>query len=154
MGSLPATERLTRLVLLIIAALCVIAVRRFLRWFRNVPISPDPWAGPAAQDWNAETATEVCHRCSQPHSPTQSFCTHCGTAVGPYNNCMPYVYLFSQGEVLRTGVIGRFRVNALTILGFLTYSLACYLIFAPIYWCFLVRNIRRLRSESPALDQR
>lgn len=149
MASIPEAERWARLAVLIIAALGVIALYRFLRWFRHLPLPPDPWDALIAKDWDSATATEVCHRCSEPHPAGQAFCKNCGTAIGTYNNCMPYVYIFSEGEVLRTGVAGKFQVNALTVSGFIIYSLSCYLIFAPFYWYLLLRNIRRLKAESP-----
>jgi len=59
---------------------------------------------------------------------------------------MPYVYIFSQGEVLRNGVTDRLRASPLTIIGYLIYSLGNYFIFAPIYWYFFFNNLRRLKE--------
>ncbi len=65
--------------------------------------------------------------------------------MGPYNNWMPYLYVFSQGEVLRNGTAGRFRINGVTILGYIFYSFSGFLIFAPIYLVFFFKNVSRLR---------
>ncbi len=72
---------------------------------------------------------------------------HCGAAVGSYNNWMPYVYVFSQGEILRNGVTDKLRVGPFIIMGYLLYSLLTYFIFAPIYWFFFFKNLRRLKEE-------
>lgn len=122
-------------------------MRQFLKWLRQLPVPPDPWDAEVAESLESPDVSPVCHKCSQPQPQGQTFCEHCGCAVGDYNNCMPYVYLFSEGEVLRTGSGGKFRVNAVTIAGFLLYSLTCYLIFAPVYWYLLYKNIRRIERD-------
>ncbi len=60
---------------------------------------------------------------------------------------MPYVCILSQGEVLRNGVTDKLRANPLTIVGYLFYSLGNYFIFAPIYWFFFFKNLRRIKAE-------
>lgn len=148
MTPLSETERLARFGLLVLIALSVVLIYRLFRWIRQLPVPPDPWDEQTAQTLNAEDTAEVCHKCSQPHPSGQPFCENCGAAIGAYNNCMPYVYIFSEGEVLRTGVVGKFRVNALTIGGYLIYSLITYVIFAPIYWYLFFRNLRRIKAEA------
>ena len=59
---------------------------------------------------------------------------------------MPFVCVFSQGEILRNGVTDKLRANPLTIIGYLIYSLANYFIFAPIYWFFFFKNLKRLKQ--------
>jgi hypothetical protein len=56
---------------------------------------------------------------------------------------MPYLHIFSQGEVLRNGVTERIQINALTVGGYLLISLSGYVVFAPLYWFFLFRNLRQ-----------
>lgn len=60
----------------------------------------------------------------------------------------PFHQVFAMGDVLLTGTQRRFPVNWLTITGFVFLSMIQYLIFAPFYWFFLLRNVRRLRTES------
>jgi len=60
---------------------------------------------------------------------------------------MPYVMVFSQGEVFRNGVDGRVRPKLLTILGYLFYSLFNCVFLAPIYWFFLFKQLQRNRAE-------
>jgi hypothetical protein len=133
---------------LVIAALFL---WRFILWVREAPGTADPW-GPEleAKLRDPETAL-VCARCSTPQPPAQWFCEHCGSAVGDYNNYMPYVHVFSEGEVLRNGVSDRIRLSALTIAGFLLLSLNLYLVAAPVYWYFLIRNWNRLGRERSRL---
>jgi hypothetical protein len=69
---------------------------------------------------------------------------------------MPYLNAFSEGEVFRNGVTDRMRKNAVTIAGYFLYSLGSYLIFAPIFWVYLFRNLRSLDDKpienSPAVE--
>jgi len=106
-------------------------------------LSPNPW-GPEVerilQDPNLEP---LCHRCFTPHSHQARFCPVCDASVGEYNNYMPYVNIFPQAEVLRSGVHDHVRPSFLIIAGYLLLSVTCYIIFAPIYWFFLFRNLKR-----------
>ena len=120
---------------------------RVIVWVRNAPVRPDPWDAGFEQKMQDPATPQTCHHCSAPQPPGAWFCEHCGSAVGDYNNLMPYVCNFSQGEVFRNGVTDKFRLNALTIVGYLFYSLANYFIFAPIYWFYFFKNLERLKQE-------
>jgi hypothetical protein len=126
-----------------IAALALFVGWRLLVWIKNAPLSPDPWNRAIDQTVHQPDAVPICHHCLTPASPTGWFCECCGCAVGPYNNYMPYLYIFSQGEVLRNGVTERIQINALTVGGYLLISLSGYVVFAPLYWFFLFRNLRQ-----------
>ena len=129
-----------------IAALAVLALWGIIAWIKSCPFQPDPWDAETGQAVQQEDAVQVCHRCLTPVPPCQWFCETCGCAVGPYNNCMPYLYVFSEGEVLRNGTQDKLRFNALIVIGYLLCS-RNFLIFAPIYWYFLFRNLRRRKVE-------
>jgi hypothetical protein len=62
---------------------------------------------------------------------------------------MPYLNVFSEGEVLRNGAADRLRKNPLIIAGYLLFSLSVYVVFAPIFWFFLFKNLNRSREEKP-----
>jgi hypothetical protein len=131
-------------------------VWRLTKWIEDAPVKPDPWSAEIEREINQPDAVEVCHRCGTPQSPTAWFCPYCGSAVGPYNNLMPYLNAFSEGEVFRNGVTDRMRKNAVTIAGYFLYSLGSYLIFAPIFWVYLFRNLRSQDDKpienSPAVE--
>ena len=55
---------------------------------------------------------------------------------------LPYVYIFSHGEVLRAGVTERLRRSPLIVIGFILLSLSLFAVVAPIYWFFLFKNLR------------
>jgi len=93
-------------------------------------------------------AVEVCHRCFDPVNPGSWFCQKCGCAVGPYNNMMPFIQVFSEGEVLRNGLNDKMPRNALIIAGYLLYSSSMYFIFAPIYWIFFFKNLNRQKDSA------
>ena len=60
----------------------------------------------------------------------------------------PFHYAFAIGDVLLTGTQRKFPVNWLTVSGFIFLSTIQYLIFAPVYWFQLIRNIKRLKAEA------
>lgn len=125
-----------------------LVVRSFRAWLAK-PVSPDPWGPEVAEALEQPDATPLCPRCQCPHELNHWFCPECGHSVGDYNNFSPYLYLFSLGEVLRDGTSGRFRKSWLTVTGYLMLSLIEYVVFAPIYWFFLFRNL----SAKPPTDQ-
>jgi len=112
---------------------------------RNAPTRPDPWDAETGQKLSEPEMPEICHHCSTPQLPGAWFCSHCGNSVGPYNNLMPYVQVFSEGEVFRNGVTGRFRNRRLVATGFFLMTLAINPFFAPIYLALLLLNLKRSR---------
>lgn len=126
---------------------------RLIVWIRDSPTHPDPWEADVAQKLVDPDAPEICPHCSTPQSPSAWFCEHCGRAVGPYNNLMPYVNVFSEGEVFRNGVSERFRNRRLILIGFVLISISSYFVLAPVYLFLLLRNWRRSAAEqNPAAD--
>ncbi|HXC99370.1 MAG TPA: hypothetical protein VN048_08515 [Verrucomicrobiae bacterium] len=113
------------------------------RWIKSGENTPDPWGPEIDQRIRDLQTPALCHRCLIPQEHDAWFCPECGSAVGPYNNYMPFVVVFSQGEVLRAGVNDRFRPSFLIVCGFVVYALTQYAVFAPIYWYFMYQNFRR-----------
>jgi hypothetical protein len=129
---------------LVIVGGLALAIYSIIRWVRETPnVPPDPWSEEVEQIIQDPGTPCLCHRCLLPQEVAGRFCAACGAAVGPYNNYMPYVELFSEGEVFRAGVTERMRPSLLIIVGYVLYSLISYVIFAPIYWYFLYRNLKR-----------
>ena len=128
---------------------------RFIVWIREAPVRPDPWDAETEQKISESEAREVCPHCSTPQPPDAWFCAHCGRAVGPYNNLMPYVQVFSEGEVFRNGTSGRFRNRPLILLGYFLMTLGTFPILAPIYLLSLLLNWKRPpgEPEEPAEEQ-
>jgi hypothetical protein len=135
--------------LAVLMAIAVLGVGfyRLILWCRGLPTSPDPWDADIEKSLHEPDATPVCHKCFSPQPAGQWFCAHCGSAVGDYNNWMPYIYVFSEGEVLRNGVTEKVRVNALVIVGYLLLSLN-YFVLAPVYWYFFFKNLRKIKTEN------
>ena len=134
--------------------LALAALWRLLVWVRDAPRTPDPWDTEVEQKMQAPETPEVCPHCSTPQPPAAWFCSHCGSAVGPYNNLMPYVQIFSEGEVMRNSVSGRFRNRRLIAVGSFLMMLAINPIFAPIYLFLLWSNLKRSRHGTvPAEGQ-
>ncbi len=118
-----------------------------VRWVQTAPVRPDPWDTEIEAGLHDPETSPVCHHCSTPLPAEPLFCPECGCAVGAYNNLLPYPYVFSLGEVFRNGTLGKFRLNVLTIVGFLLVSLLQPLFFlVPVYWFFLLRNVARIRK--------
>ncbi|HTY86393.1 MAG TPA: hypothetical protein VMB80_02925 [Candidatus Acidoferrum sp.] len=119
---------------------------RLIGWIREAPVHPDPWDAEVQQKLEDPDIQEVCRHCSTPLMPGAWFCECCGSAVGPYNNLMPYVNAFSEGEVFRNGVANRLRNKPIILVGYLLISLGSYAVFAPLYWFFLLSNLKRQSS--------
>jgi len=132
---------------LAIGGFILVGLWRLIVSIRDAPSTPDPWSAEIAASLEQPDATPICHRCLAPHSNQAWFCEHCGSAVGTYNNWMPYVCIFSEGEVFRNGVTDKMRASPLIIIGYLFYSLGNYFIFAPIYWFFFFKNLKRLKES-------
>ena len=120
---------------------------RFIAWIREAPKTPDPWDAEVEQKLQEPETQQVCHRCLTPQEPDAWFCKNCGAAVGPYNNLMPFLNVFSEGEVLRNGTTGRFRNRPLVVIGYLLVTLGINPFFAPIYWFFLLSNLKNRRPD-------
>jgi hypothetical protein len=125
---------------------------RLIGWIRDAPLKPDPWDAAIEQQLDDPETREVCRHCSTPQEPGAWFCENCGSAVGPYNNLMPFLYVFSEGEVFRNGVSGRFRNKPVIFIGYFLISLGSYAIFAPIYWFFLLANLTRKADETKSAE--
>lgn len=125
---------------------------RLIVWVREAPTKPDPWDAEVEQQLLDPEIQEVCPHCSTPQLPGAWFCEHCGKAVGPYNNWMPYLNCFSEGEVFRNGVEGRFRNRPLVLAGLILISLSFYFVFTPIYLFCLIRKWRRTKNETESAE--
>ena len=132
-----AEERLLPLILIIVAG---VVVRVSTRWIQDAAPAPDPWGPEMDQALRNHELPPTCPHCSAPHSETDYICPGCGDTVGDYTNYSPYLYIFSLGDVLRLGTMGRFRVSWLTITGYLLLSTK-YACFAPVYWVLLFMNV-------------
>ncbi len=150
-------ETLTVLVLLGVFAA---ALYIFIRWIVDAPRTPDPWGDETEQALNNEESLPVCDHCLTPQSHNGWFCPHCGATVGPYINYMPFIYVFSQGEVLRAGVTERLRRSPLIIMGFLVFSFgmfamaSIFVLLVPVYWYLLFKNLWREDPPSQAAPMR
>jgi hypothetical protein len=137
-----------------LGGLALAGLWRFVVWVREAPTTPDPWDAETEQKLSEPEAQEVCHHCLAPQPPTVWFCAHCGSAVGPYNNLMPYVQVFSEGEVFRNGTSGRFRNRPLILIGYFLITLGTFYFLAPIYLLLLLSNLKHPPGEpEPAEEQ-
>jgi hypothetical protein len=122
-------------------------------WVREAPVKPDPWDAEVEQKLSEPEAVEICPHCLTEQPPTAWFCSHCGKAVGPYNNLMPFLNVFSEGEVLRNGTTDRFRNRPLVLIGYFLITLGINPFFAPVYWFFLLTNLKRPHSEQEPVEE-
>lgn len=128
-----------------IGALALAALWKLIVWVRDAPVKPDPWDSEV--DLQLQDAPEVCPHCSTPQPANAWFCAHCGRAVGPYNNLMPYLQIFSEGEVLRNSASRHFRNRPLIMVGYFLLGLTFFPLFLlPVYWYSLLRNWKQPRS--------
>jgi hypothetical protein len=134
----------------LLVAFGVLCIRAWV-WFREGPQKSDPWDAEIANAMEEETAEPLCYHCLAPQKEIRWFCPECGASVGPYNNYDPYLRLFSQGQLLRSGVLDQVPRRPLIILGYIILPLAFFSIFAPVYWYFLIRNLNRPSIENAEL---
>ncbi|MDR3457820.1 MAG: hypothetical protein P4N60_10275 [Verrucomicrobiae bacterium] len=132
---------------------------RFLFWVREAPTTPDPWDAETDKKLSEPETSQACHHCSTPLATTAWFCPHCGSAVGPYNNMMPYVFIFSEGEVLRNSTSRNFRTRPLIIIGYLLVALGMTPILTyaylriPVCWLFPILLVLFLKNIFGDEDQ-
>ena len=134
-----------------IVGLALAALWKVVVWIRNAPVNPEPWD--IEVEHQLQAAQEICPHCSTPQPPTAWFCEHCGRAVGPYNNLMPYVHVFSEGEVLRNGASGQFRRRPLILIGYFPLGFGMLSFLAPIYWFSLLWNLRSPDAAQEAVPE-
>ena len=136
---------------LAIGGLALVALWKLVVWIRDAPVRPDPWDGEVENQ--LQTAPEICPHCSTPQPPTAWFCEHCGRAVGPYNNLMPYLQIFSEGEVFRNGASGQFRRRPLILIGYFLLGFGMLSFLAPIYWFSLLSNLRSPETTQESVPE-
>lgn len=116
------------------------------------PVLIDPWGKEIDEAINRDDVVPVCHHCFTPQNHNGWFCPECGAIVGSYCNYMPYLYIFSEGEVLRAGVNERIRRSPLIAIGYILFSAGLFTAAAPIYWFLLFMNLSRSGRPPPAID--
>jgi hypothetical protein len=130
------------------AALLLFGCWRLFRWFFGGTPGPNPWDEATEERIQQPDAVPLCRRCLEPYEDAARYCSHCGLPVDSLVPLSPFHQLFAVGDVLLTGTQRRFSVNWITITGFVLLSMIQYMVFAPVYWFCLLRNVRRLRAEA------
>ena len=122
-------------------------IYRAVIWVMQAQRSPDPWDAETDKALESEEAKPLCHHCLTAQEHNGWFCPNCGATVGPYVNYLPYVYLFSEGEVLRNGVAQHLPRSPLIVAGYILLTLSflpilavLFFIWAPVYWFLLMQN--------------
>lgn len=113
---------------------------RLLRNYFTNTRSPDPWSGDIDRETRKRSAIPICTNCLSPQFGHHWFCPNCRFPSGNFVHVMPYLYLFTLGEVLRRGVTGPPEKGAFRKLGLVILSFQSYAVFAPIYWFWMVRK--------------
>lgn len=149
---------------LALGGLALVGLWRFVLWIRDAPAAPDPWDAEVEQRLSEPDAVEICPHCLTEQPPTAWFCQRCGRAIGPYNNLMPYVQVFSEGEVFRSATCERHRGRPLILVGYFLISLTFlpFIIMQPFgswflslfillalvsYWFSFLKNLKRSKDK-------
>jgi len=141
-----ASAKEQELVAFVILAILGVAIYQLVQWLKEAKRTADPWGDEIDKALDEDDAVPLCHHCLTPQHHNGWFCPECGATVGPYCNYLPFVYIFSQGEVLRAGVTERIRRSPLIVIGLVLLSLTMFAIAAPFYWFFLFRHLRHEHS--------
>ena len=129
------------------------AIYGVVRWVRAGKVTAEPWGAEIDAAVHQADAVPVCHRCLTPQTHEDWLCANCGAAAGQYTNYLPFVLLFSEGEMFRAGVTERLRPSALIGIGYFLLSVSFYAIFAPLYWYFLIKNLSRFARDRNLDDE-
>jgi hypothetical protein len=140
--------------LMVIGAGAVFLLLKVIKWFCTGKPGPEVWNEETEHRLHQPDATPLCTRCLEPQETDELFCHNCGMPVDPLVPFSPYLYLFAFGDILAVGTTRRFRVNWLTVTGFVLLPVAFLgVILAPVYWFFFFQNLRRMpgptHSEGP-----
>jgi hypothetical protein len=138
------------LVALVVLGMVGVAIYRLIVWLREAKRTADPWGEEVGKALDQDDAVPLCHHCFTPQQHNGWFCPECGATVGPYCNYLPFVYVFSQGEVVRAGVTEHIRRSPLIVIGLMLLSLSMFALAAPFYWFFLFRHLRK--EDSAAME--
>ena len=120
--------------------------RRFVVWWKIRP--PNPWPEELDAELRGDSSKVLCRNCMAPQQEGAWFCPRCGTSVGPYNNTMPFVNVFSTGEMLRAGTSSHLKRSKLVAVGYLLIGLSQYILFAPFFLYRFFKNWNRPRTEN------
>lgn len=102
----------------VVAAIAIVRIAFAVTdWWRQFPVSPDPWDNTITEALKAPDCIPVCHRCLTPQEHDKWFCPECGAVVGPCINYLPYTRVFSEGEVLWNGIHHHVKRSALLLSG-------------------------------------
>jgi len=115
-------------------------------WWHSLE-TPNPWPDELDIAVRAPDAITVCHHCTTPCDLPVWFCPACGAAIGPYNNVMEYINIFSVGEALRSRVGPEAHFTPFRTIAYVAVGLAEYTVFAPLYFIRLYRNFQRLKHR-------
>jgi len=131
-----------------------VAIYRFSKWIMDCPPTANPWGADIEELLNRWETLPLCDKCLAPQEHDGWFCPECGSTFGPYCNFLPYVVLFSQGEVLRSGTMQRLRKKGPIItLGYMLFAFGTMALLAPIYCLVLFVNWVRGAAPDDAPQQ-
>ncbi len=101
---------------------------------------PDPWPAELDAAVQSPLAVPLCLNCLCPQERHSWFCPICGYPTGDFVALMPYLNNFVVGEVLRRGVMGSPEKRKNVMFFLIVFSVANYVVFAPIYWYWMARR--------------
>ena len=121
----------------------------FCQWLLARPRNPDPWGSDVEQAVQGAEAAPLCPHCLTPQEHDGWFCPECGSTTGQYSNYLPYVYIFSLGDALRSGVQRREPWTPWLVAAYVLVAFAWFSILAPIYCLLLFMNRARFSHPEP-----
>jgi hypothetical protein len=128
---------------LVLLGIFAAAIYWIIRWVRESPEpqTPDPWSEEIESAVQNPDAVPICHRCFTPQDHHGWFCPKCGTATGPYNNLMPFINVFSEGEVLRACLFDHLRPGFFITFGYILFAVGAFVFMSPIFILALPWNL-------------
>ena len=94
--------------------------------------------------WEKATPLYFCGNCGSLFDDRRYFCESCGSSVGYYNNTMPFLWIFSLGDLLMYCVSPGFRGGRMNIAGVYLMTLGQY---GPMAFFYLYRMHKQIKQN-------
>ena len=134
------------IIMLLVMAVCALVHREYdIR---------DPWDDLLEEDfWEKATPLYFCGNCGALFDDRRYFCESCGSSVGYYNNSMPFLWIFSLGDLLMYCISPGFRGGRMNIAGVYLMALGQYGPLAIFYLYRMHKQIKQNRQTRPVIQK-
>jgi len=124
-----------------LVAVAVLAIYRAYLWYRNGPVTPDPWGAEVESTLQSGEAVPLCTHCLEPQTHNGWFCPNCGAAEGPDSPLLVPVQMYYLGHAFRSATGAFAKRNPFILLGYALVAMAELSILGIIYLIFFFARL-------------